>query len=146
MVRLTSKQSEFCRHVSSGSSLAEAYRKSYDASNMKPSTVRREAHSLMKNPNITATLDRLEREAEIVVVNRTIANRIEVLETLTGIMRGEVDADSNKLRATQLLAQAHGLLKDRTEVIVTERSSDEIKTELQRRLSRINCAPECVAR
>ena len=50
------------------------------------------------------------------------------------MMRGEVEANSNRVRATQLLAQAHGLLKDRTEVVVTERSSDEIKTELTRRL------------
>ena len=135
MVRLTSKQSEFCRHVSSGSSLAEAYRKSYNASNMKPSTVRKEAHSLMKNPNITATLDRLECEAEIVVVNRTIANRIEVLETLTGIMRGEVDADSNKLRATQLLAQAHGVFRDQPKLKTPLKSSDEILQELHRKLS-----------
>ena len=135
MVRLTSKQSEFCRHVSSGSSLAEAYRKSYDATNMKPSTVRREAHSLMKNPNIATTLDRLQREAEIVVVNKTIANRTEVLETLTGIMRGEVDADSHKLRATQLLAQAHGVFRDQPKFKAPLKSSEEILQELHRKLS-----------
>ena len=76
----------------------------------------------------------LNKAADQQTVDLRIADRSEVLETLTRMMRGEVEADSNRVRATQLLAQAHGLLKDRTEVVVTELSSDEIKTELTRRL------------
>jgi hypothetical protein len=132
---LTSKQLAFCRHVTSGSSLSEAYRKSYNASGMKPATVRREAHRLMRNPNVATTVERLEREAEVVLVERTIADRKEVLETLTQIMRGQLETDSNKVRATQLLAQAHGILKDHAFVSSKERSSEDIKSELERRLS-----------
>ena len=88
----------------------------------------------MKNPNISTTVSTLNKTADLQTVDLRIADRSEVLETLTRMMRGEVEADSNRVRATQLLAQAHGLLKDRTEVVVTERSSDEIKTELTRRL------------
>ena len=88
----------------------------------------------MKNPNIATTVSTLNKTADLQTVDLRIADRSEVLETLTRMMRGEVEADSNRVRATQLLAQAHGLLKDRTEVVVTERSSDEIKTELTRRL------------
>ena len=131
---LTSKQSAFCRYVTSGSSLSEAYRKSYNASKMKPATVRREAHRLMRNPNVATTVERLEREAEVVLVEKTIADRKEVLETLTQIMRGQLEADSNKVRATQLLAQAHGILKDHALVSSKERSSEDIKSELERRL------------
>ena len=88
----------------------------------------------MKNPNIATTVSALNAAADQQTVDLRIADRSEVLETLTRMMRGEVETDSNRVRATQLLAQAHGLLKDRTEVVVTERSSDEIKTELSRRL------------
>ena len=88
----------------------------------------------MKNPNIATTVSALNEAADQQTVDLRIADRSEVLETLTRMMRGEVAVDSNRVRATQLLAQAHGLLKDRTEVVVTERSSDEIKTELTRRL------------
>ena len=137
MNRLTGKQSAFCRHATSGKSFSEAYRLSYNAKNMKPATVRREAHALMQNPNIAATVDRLEREAEVVVVEKTIADRTEVLETLTYIMRGELEADSNKVRATQLLAQAHGLLKDATISDSQERSSEEIRHELRLKLNRL---------
>ena len=138
MERLTSKQSAFCRHVSSGRSLAEAYRKSYDATKMKPSTIRREAHSLMRNPNVATTVARLEREAEVLIVDKTIADRTEVLETLTGIMRGDVTADSNKVRATQLLAQAHGIFKEQQEKPEPLKSSSEILAALRQKLSSIS--------
>ncbi len=132
--KLTSKQSAFCRHVTSGSSLSEAYRKSYNASKMKPATVRKEAHRLMNNPNVATTVERLEREADVVLVEKTIADRKEVLETLTQMMRGELETDSNRVRATQLLAQAHGILRDHAFVSSKEPSSEDIKNELERRL------------
>ena len=137
MKLLTSKQLAFCRHVTSSSSLSEAYRKSYNASKMKPATVRREAHRLMSNPNVATTVERLEREAEVVMVEKTIADRKEVLETLTQMMRGQLETDSNKVRATQLLAQAHGILRDHAFVSSKERSSDQIRAELKSRIAAV---------
>ena len=138
MKLLTSKQLAFCRHVTSGSSLSEAYRKSYNASKMKPATVRREAHRLMSNPNVATTVERLESEAEVVMVEKTIADRKEVLETLTQIMRGQLEADSNKVRATHLLAEAHGIMKNHSFLPRRERSSFEIRAELIKRLSALS--------
>ena len=138
--KLTSKQYAFCRAVASGASQADAYRDSYSSLGMKPETVRREAHRLMKNPNVTTMLGELSAAADAKVINDRIADRTEVLETLTRMMRGEVEADGNRVRAAQLLAQAHGLLKDRTELVVHERPSDEVKTELLRRLNELQKA------
>ena len=121
-------------------SQAEAYRQSYSTSGMKPETIRREAHRLMKNPNVTTMLGELNAAADAKVINDRIADRTEVLETLTRMMRGEVEADGNRVRAAQLLAQAHGLLKERTELVVHERPSDEVKTELLRRLNELQKA------
>ena len=101
---------------------------------MKPATVRREAHRLMRNPKVATTVERMESEAEVVMVEKTIADRKEVLETLTQMMRGELETDSNRVRATQLLAQAHGILRDHAFVSSKERSSEDIKGELERRL------------
>ena len=70
----------------------------------------------MNNPNVATTVERLESEAEVVMVEKTIADRKEVLETLTQIMRGQLEADSNRVRATQLLAQAYGVLIDHADV------------------------------
>lgn len=89
----------------------------------------------MRNPNVATTVERLERETEVVLVEKTIADRKEVLETLTQMMRGELETDSNMVRATQLLAQAHGILKDHAFVSSKERSSEDIKSELESRLS-----------
>ena len=127
----------FCRHVTSGSSLSEAYRKSYNASKMKPATVRREAHRLMSNPNVATRVERLESEAEVLMVEKTIADRKEVLETLTQMMRGELETDSNRVRATQLLAQAHGILKDHAFISSKERSSEQISAERKSRIAAV---------
>ena len=89
----------------------------------------------MRNPNDATTEERLERETEVALVEKTIADRKEVLETLTQMMRGELETDSNKVRATQLLAQAHGILKDHAFVSAKERSSEDLRSELESRLS-----------
>ena len=91
----------------------------------------------MSNPNVATTVERLEREAEVVMVEKTIADRQEVLETLTQIMRGQLEADSNKVRATQLLAQAHGVLKDHAEVTPKNRTAADIRSELTRRIANL---------
>ena len=85
----------------------------------------------MRNPNVATTVERLERETEVALVEKTIADRKEVLETLTQMMRGELETDSNKVRATQLLAQAHGILKDHAFVSAKERSCEDLRSELR---------------
>ena len=102
---------------------------------MKPATVRKEAHKLMKNPNVATMVAEINESAKEQVINDRIADRTEVLETLTRMMRGELEIDASRIKATQLLAQAHGLLKDRTEIVVAERPSTEIRAELHKRLS-----------
>tara|TARA_B100001093_G_scaffold141546_1_gene134021 strand:- start:113 stop:487 length:375 start_codon:yes stop_codon:yes gene_type:complete len=123
-----------------GFSRADAYRMSYEAQNKSSASVRREADRLMKNPNVATMIAELNTAADTKVINDWIADRTEVLETLTRMMRGEVEADGNRVRAAQLLAQTHGLLKDRTELVVHERPSDEVKTELLRRLNELQKA------
>jgi hypothetical protein len=92
----------------------------------------------MRNPNVATTVARLERQAEVLIVDKTIADRTEVLETLTGIMRGDVTADSNKVRATQLLAQAHGIFKEQQEKPEQLKSSSEILAALHQKLAKIS--------
>ena len=89
----------------------------------------------MRNPNVATTVAKLEREVKVVIAEKTIADRKEVLETLTQMMRGQMEIDSNKVRAAQLLAQAHGLLRDNEVTLPKERSSAEIRQELTRRLA-----------
>ena len=139
---LTSKQKNFCRNIIEGKSLSAAYRQSYNTKNMKPATVRREAHRLSRNPNVATTVERLERKAEVVLVEKTIADRKEVLETLTQIMRGQLEADSNRVRATQLLAQAYGVLKDHADVSPKNRTAADIRSELTKRIANLGISFE----
>ena len=87
--RLTGKQAAFCRQIGMGFSQADAYRTSYDALNMSSASVRREAHRLMKNPNVATMIANLNAAADTKVINDRIADRTEALETLTRMMRGE---------------------------------------------------------
>ena len=130
----TQKQRNFCRHLVSGLSLSEAYRRSYDAQNMKPATIHKEAHKLMKNPRVTTMYESIVARADCRIINQRIADRTEILETLTSLMRGQLSADANRVRATQLLSQAQGLLREPLEAPGEERSPEEIRKELIDRL------------
>ena len=62
---------------------------SYEAQNKSSASVRREADRLMKNPNVATMIAELNPAADTKVINDWIADRTEVLETLTRMLRGE---------------------------------------------------------
>jgi phage terminase small subunit len=57
---LTIKQERFAQKYIELGNASEAYRQSYDAENMAPETVHNEAHILLKNPEVSARVERLE--------------------------------------------------------------------------------------
>lgn len=61
MTNLTIKQENFCLSYLETGSASEAYRRAYNAENMKPETVNRAAKELLDNPKITARLDELRK-------------------------------------------------------------------------------------
>ena len=69
------------------------------------------------------------------VVQERIATRKEVLQTLTGYMHSGEPRDSVRLRAAELMGKHYGLFTDRIEAVAPERSAEEIKAELEERLS-----------
>ena len=69
---------------------------------MSSASVRREAHRLMKNPNVATMIANLNAAADTKVINDRIADRTEVLETLTRMMRGEVEADGRRRRCKHI--------------------------------------------
>lgn len=58
---LTPKQEAFCQAVVSGLSQADAYRKAYDARNMKPPTVQKRASELMANGEVKGRVQALRK-------------------------------------------------------------------------------------
>lgn len=57
---LTKKQEDFCNYYMETGNASEAYRLAYSYDNMKDSTINRQAHELLKNPNITARVKVLQ--------------------------------------------------------------------------------------
>ena len=55
MAGLTPKQEKFCQLYIELGNASEAYRQAYDASKMKPETIKRKAQELLENGTITAT-------------------------------------------------------------------------------------------
>ena len=81
MKRLTPKQEKFAREYFRTGAPSEAYRLAYDAENMKPETVARCAATLLADPNITATLERLRKCAE----QRTVMTKEQAIARLADI-------------------------------------------------------------
>ena len=119
----------FCRHLVTGVSQSEAYRLAYDASGMQPATVHREASRLMANPRVATRIRTLQLQIDSQVVSDQIADKTEVLETLTRILRGDQQATAQQLRAGELLAKYHGVFEQMSPKPM-ERSSEEIMSEL----------------
>ena len=61
-IELTEKQEAFAQGVASGKTQADAYRDSYSADNMKPSSLYVEASTLMSNPKISRRVKQLQEQ------------------------------------------------------------------------------------
>lgn len=59
---LTNKQEAFCLAYVETNNASEAYRRSYNAKNMKPSTVNRSAFEVLENPNVAARIKELRAD------------------------------------------------------------------------------------
>ena len=131
---MTPKQIAFSRHVASGISLTDSYRRAYRTAQMSAVTIHREAHRLMQNPKVATKVETLRKKADGEVISQRVATREEVLATLTEFMeRGEAK-DSVRLKAAETLGKHYGLFTDRLAVEAPVRSSEEIMSELKERL------------
>lgn len=59
---LTAKQEAFCQAIADGLSQADAYRRAYKAEKMKPESVQRMAHKLIKDLKVTSRVQELQSE------------------------------------------------------------------------------------
>lgn len=62
-LKLTAKQEAFCLAYLETGNASEAYRKAYNAKNMKPETVNRKAKELLDHGKISARLTQLQNKA-----------------------------------------------------------------------------------
>lgn len=88
---LTAKQEAFCQNIIEGCTQTEAYRRSYECSNMDDKTVNNEGYKLMNNRGIAARIKQLRDQ----LAEMMLYPRIKRLERLAAIAEGaERDGDS----------------------------------------------------
>ena len=86
---LTPKKKKFADEFLKCGNQSEAYRRAYNCKNMKPETITENASKLMRD-NDVATRVKEQQEK----LNRSnIADAQEIQETLTKLMRGEIDEE-----------------------------------------------------
>ena len=89
LLRLTPKQEKFCLEYLTTGNASEAYRRSYDISNMKPESIGRKAKELMDNVKITAKIAELKSPAE----EKAIITYESHLKRLEELSRGAENAE-----------------------------------------------------
>jgi len=108
MNQLTLKQESFCQKYIETGNASEAYRLSYDAENMKTSTINRRASELMANGKITALIDELQAR-HVSEHNVTVAMLTCELRQAVEMAREERQP-SAMVSAVMALAKLHGLI------------------------------------
>ena len=77
--KLTPKQENFCLAYLETGNASEAYRRAYDAENMKPETINRNAFAVLENNKIAARLSEL-REPIVKAYQITVMDLVQELE------------------------------------------------------------------
>tara|TARA_R100001163_G_C4867801_1_gene71046 strand:- start:27 stop:473 length:447 start_codon:yes stop_codon:yes gene_type:complete len=133
--KLTGKQRRFCELVASGKTQADAYREAYD-SNGCSQTVRNSASKLMKQDYIKSTVDSIIKRKSDLNIARHVSNQDLVTRTLRDHITGTIDLEPTQVQSLSILAKTSGMYTTRIED-VTERSSDDIASDLKRKLSQL---------
>ena len=135
---LTLKQEAFTLAILSGKGWSDAYREAYDAENMAPATVHREAYALATNPKIAARLERAEREKQQEQRMQRLSRAERVVQKLEQIALRDGDTDGTQVRALELLGKTLGLFIDKVETEdKTQRDAETVRAELEARLNRL---------
>lgn len=121
---LTMKQEKFCMVYIETGNASEAYRQSYNCSNMKPESINNKAYELLKKVEITARLDELRGE-HAKRHNLTIDDLIKELEEARqAALSAMVVQSSASVAATMSKAKLLGFLDKKEE----DKSSDLVET------------------
>ena len=135
---LTDKQEAFAQAIFEGSNFSDAYRQSYDASNMSNACVHTEACLLVQNPKVSQRLEQLNADREQQRRMQSLSRGDFVLKQLTDEALNPDNSDGARVRALELLGKSVALFTDKVETEdKTERDADAIKAELQAKLDRL---------
>jgi hypothetical protein len=132
LVRLTHKQETFAQRVAEGATKAQAYRSTYNASGMAPTTVWPHASRLACHPRVAARIDALRAEKEAVQRMCTVSRVGFVLARLRHLAE-HAASESVRVRALELLGKHCGMFKPKPELLPA-RTTDRIHEDVLRLL------------
>jgi hypothetical protein len=136
---LTFKQRQFVIAMLKGSTASDAYRASYDAAKMKPSTVHEAASRLMLNSKISARLDAGFRRLEETALHSAASHRRLIEERLVALAQ-DADTDAASIRAIELLGKLENVqaFKERIDLgDQAEIDPEDLEQALQARLAEL---------
>ena len=113
-MNLTPKQEAFCQaHIETGNA-SEAYRRAYNAENMKPETVHRTAKEMLDNPKISARLEEL-------MAGHLERHKLTVDTVLEGLLKearhdGDGSTHSARVQAWTQLGKHLAMFTDKQEL------------------------------
>lgn len=132
---LTQRQRAFAERLAAGDSQADAYRSAYDATAMKPATVRQRAWELAGRKDVRDMVERMVVQRRVAVSAQSMSERDRVTALLRGMALDEDRPDATRLRAAELWGRAVGAFLPDDGGTVKNRPTDAVIEELQRRLS-----------
>jgi hypothetical protein len=136
--KLTVKQERFVAAVIKGATASEAYRTAYNVESMRPANIWTESSRLMAHPmvapRIRAGMAHIERGA----VSSALSRRRWIVERLE-IEAKTAESDAARVRALELLGKTQDvrLFADIVETTNTDSSPDEVRRELEVRLTKL---------
>ena len=135
---LSPKQIHFAALVGTeNKSQTDAYIASYNVKKMTRRMASTEASALMKIPKIKERVEKLRHDVSVSKHAIISHDRDWIVSQVTDIVGDEDARDADKLRALEILSKISGLYDDsKTQVVIEQRSSDELKAELKEKLSR----------
>ena len=137
-MQLTQRQEDFCNSYIETGSATEAYKRTYTANRMKPSTINRNAKEFIDHPGITARLTEL-RAPVVEKARLTLENHLRTLAELRdrAVANGSFGA---AVQAEIARGKASGLYVEKLQVtpVLTPAS---ILAEVKRRYRQAQGAP-----
>lgn len=93
---LTPKREKFCQEMAKLGNQRHAYKKAFNCQNMKDETIDNNAYKLMQNNEIKTRIQELSDKIE----SKNIADAQEIQETLTKLLRGEIEEECVTVEGT----------------------------------------------
>ena len=117
---MTPKQEAFARAYVETGNASEAYRRAYDAGNMKPEAIKVKACELLKNGNVAVTVERLQlkhQKRHEITVDKLTEMAMKAYQEAQRVAptSGQMQT-SAMVKATEFIGRLHGLLVDKSEV------------------------------